>query len=111
MHGQCRFQKQGPVGLQTEEPVSRLGYQARPGPLRYLAVLVSELVPYPVSERRAVISVDFVLCIVQLLTKKAETAPKFPFIRAYPPRGYETAVTRLLLQSSLYYNLELWNFA
>ncbi len=46
-----------------------------------------------------------------LLTKKAETAPKFPFIRAYPPRGYETALTRLLLQSSLCYNLELWNFA
>ncbi len=48
---------------------------------------------------------------VPLLIKKAETAPKFPVMRAYPPRGYETALTRFLSQSSLCNNLELWNLA
>ena len=34
-----------------------------------------------------------------LLTKKAETALQSPFIRMYLPRGYETALNRLLLIS------------
>ena len=97
MPGLCCFQlPQGQVGFRHEEPVSHLGYLARPGPLRYLALVLTELVPYPVSERRAAISVDFVLCTVQLLTKKVETAPKFPLIRVYPPTGFETGLTRLL---------------
>ncbi len=96
VHGQCCFQQQGSVGLQTEEPVSRSSHQARPGPLRHHALVLAELVTYPVSEWRVDISVDFVLCTVQLLTKKVETAPKFPFIRVYPPTGFGTGLTRLL---------------
>ena len=109
--GLCCFQlPQGQVGFRHEEPVSHLGYLARQD-LCDISLLCLWGLCHIWSANGEQLYLSILMCTVQLLTKKAGKAPKFPFIRAYPPRGYETALTRLLLQSSLCNNLELWNFA